>query len=209
MKFEHRDYAQRYRGVSKFQKSRLLIYGVALAAIVVAMFQLRQCSAPPTPPKAGPIEWVLTFEEARARAKLDSKPIMAFFFVEGNEACRRMESEIFTADVVRAQAQKFICVRLDGAAHPELVKRYRAIVYPAVAFTTPRGEWLRTVPYPQSPEHLVDEMREALKPQDLIPVSLEPSAGGDEADDEPGPEQPEESPALPPRPAEPSRGDAE
>ncbi len=207
MKFEHRDYAQRYRGVSKYQKSRLLIYGVALAAIVVAMFQLRQCSTPPTAPKAGPIEWVLTFEEAQARAKLDNKPIMAYFHEPGNDACRRMETETFTGDVVRAEAQKFICVRLDGTAHPQLVERYYVIAYPAVAFIMPGGLWLRTELNPRTPADLVRDMRKALEPREAIPVSIEPS--DDEANDEPGPEQPEESPALPPRPAEPSRGDAE
>jgi hypothetical protein len=77
MKFEHRDYGQRYRGVSKFQKSRLLLYGVALAAVVFAMLQLRQCSTPTAAPKAGPIEWVLTFDEAQAPANAAGKPIMA------------------------------------------------------------------------------------------------------------------------------------
>ena len=207
MKFEHSDYGRRYRGVSKFQKSRLLIYGVALAAVVFAMLQLRQCSPPPSAPKAGPIEWVLTLDEARARAKAVGKPIMAFFFVEGNEACRRMETETFAADVVRAEAQDFVCVRLDGTAHPQLVKRYLVIVYPAVVLIPPGGEPYVVLNY-RTPIELVREMRDALKPREAIPVSLEQPTG-DEAGNDADRHEPEESPILPPRPAEPSRGDAE
>jgi hypothetical protein len=119
-----------------------------------------------------------------------------------------MQNENFNADLFRAEAQKFVCVRLDGTAHPELVKRYLVIVYPAVVLIPPGGEPYVALNY-RTPIELVREMRDALKPREVIPISIERPAAGDEPGNDADRDEPEESPALPPRPAEPSRGDAE
>ena len=197
MRFEHgQSRYSRYARVSRAQRGRLVIYAVLLVAVVAAMFALRQ-------KRPGPIEWLLTFEEASARAKADGKPIMAFFYAEGNENCRRMERETFADEAVRAEARHFVCVRLDGNAHPDLVKRYLVIAYPAVAFISPSGERLPVILDYRSPEQFVREMQDVLNPEKLPPVPADQRTTAENG------QELTESPRLPPKNAEPSRGDAE
>jgi len=195
MRFEHgQSRYGRYARVSKAQRGRLVIYVVLLVGVLVAMYALRGQS------KTGPIKWLANFEKAQAQAKSDGKPIMAFFYVEGNAECQRMENETFADKDVRAQAQKFVCVRLDGKARPELVKRYLMVeVYPSVAFISPDGGPVWTVLNRWPPEDFLGEMQAALQPRK--PPDIPPGqADADELT---------ESPTLPPKNAEPSRGGAE
>jgi len=191
----------RYARVSRAQSKRLAIYAVLLVAVVAAMIVLRQRGrSTEQQPKAGPIEWLLTFEEATARAEANGKPIMLFFFAEGDEACARIDNVTFADPAVRAEAAKFICVRLNAKAQPELAERCYAVGCPAVAFISPGGDLLRTMLNEREPDKFLEEMRQALKPQEPTP---DPEATPDED------HQLAESPSLEPRNAGPSRGEAE
>jgi thiol:disulfide interchange protein len=178
MRFEHTDSRySRFARASKAQHRRLLMYAVLLVAVVVAMIALRG--------RGRQIEWVPTFEEASALAQTDSKPIMAFFYVEGNDNCRRMDRETFADEAVRAEAGSFVCVRIDGAAHPDLAQRYLAHAYPAIAFITPGGTLIQAELNSRKPQELVEDMRDALDRWKRRTLT--------------------ESPALPPRTADPAR----
>lgn len=199
MRFEHGESRySRYGRASSAMGKRLVIYVVLLVGVIAGMVMLQRKAKSPNQ-QAEPIEWLLTFDEATAQAKAKNLPIMAYFFDEGNEVCRRMDAVTFAHPAVRAEARKFICVRIDGPAHPELVERYLAIVYPAVAFISPSGERLPVILNYRTPKEMIGEMREVLAPREP-----EPAATG-----EAGAGPLEESPSLPPRNAEPSRGAAE
>ena len=182
MRFEHSDSRySRFARASKTQHRRLLMYGVLLAAVVVAMFALRN--------RGRQIEWLPTFEEATARAQADGKPIMAFFYVDGNENCRRMDRETFADKTVRAEARNFVCVRIDGAAHPDLAERFLAAGYPAIAFISPEGVLVQAELNNREPQELTDSMRGALdrwkrraltESPSLPPRTAEPTRAGDE-----------------------------
>ena len=206
MRFEHGESRySRYTRASKSQSKRLVIYAVLLVGVVVAMIALRQKVESPAP-QAGPIKWLLTFEEATAQAKAKDWPIMAYFFVEGNEDCKRMDTVTFADPTVRAEAGKFICVRIDGKAHPDLAKRYLQLeVYPSTAFIAPGGRLLLAAYNARRPDHFLDEIRRALKVRKQIAGSDEQPATADEPDSG----ALDESPSLPPRNADPSRGGAE
>jgi len=195
MRFEHQESRySRYGRISKAQRGRLVIYVVLLVGVLVAMYALREQS------------WLSSFEKAQARAKATGKPIMAFFYVEENAECRRMEKETLANKAVRAEARKFVCVRLDGKTHPALAERYIMVdVYPSVAFISPDGELVRTVLNRRSPEEFLVEMRAALQPREPTDVPPEQPTPADQT--EPG--ELDEDPTLPPKNAEPSRGDAE
>ncbi len=200
MRFEHHEESRysRYSRISKAQRGRIVIYAVLLIVVLAVMYILAQRAKP------GPIAWLPSFEEALAQAKAANKPIMAFFFAEGNAECRRMDDETFTDKAVRAEARTFVCVRLDGKAHPELVKRYLMVaVYPSVAFISSDGKPVLAVLNHRAPEDFLGEMQAALQPREPSPSPSEPSGTETER------EALTESPSLLPRNAEPSRGDAE
>jgi len=181
----------RYARASRAQSKRLAIYAVLLVVVVAAMIALRG--------KSGRITWLVTFEEATAQAKAQDKPIMLYFFVEGDEACARMDNVTFADRAVRAEAAKFVCVRLSAEAEPDLAERYYAVGCPAVAFISPGGELIRTMLNEREPGKFLDEMQQALTPRKPTP----------EREAMPDDEQLAESPGLKPRNAEPSRGEAE
>ena len=191
MRFEHgQSRYSRYARVSRAQRGRLVIYAVLLVAVVAAMIALRNRGRPTgQQQKTGPIEWLVTFEEATARAQADGKLIMAFFYVEGNENCRRMELETFADETIRAEAGNFVCVRVHGEVYPDLVKRYYVLTYPAVAFISPGGEPLPVIFDYRTPGNFLNEMGRALDRWKRGSLT--------------------ESPSLPPKSAEPSRGEAE
>ena len=201
MQFEgERSKYSRYARASRPQSKRLVIYAVLLVAVVAAMIVLRERTrSTEQQPKAGLIEWLLTFKEATARAEANGKPIMLYFFAEGDEACARMDNATFADPAVRAEAAKFICVRLSVKAEPELAERYYAVGWPAVAFISPGGELLRTMLNEREPDKFLEEMQEALKPRKPTP----------DREATPDDEQLAESPGLGPRNAGPSRGEAE
>jgi thiol:disulfide interchange protein len=207
MRFDHGESRySRYTRAPTAQNKRLVIYVVLLFGVVGAMIAFRHKAATPPSSQAGPIEWLLTFEEATARAEAKNTPIMAYFFAEDNAACQRMDVVTFADPTVRAEARKFICVRIDGATHPELVERYLHMnVYPSTAFISPEGELLRAAYNEREPDDLLREMRKALETGTLAPAPTEQPVAGNE------PESGglDESPSLPPRNAEPSRGAAE
>jgi thiol:disulfide interchange protein len=178
MRFEHSDSRySRYARAPKAQSKRLVMYAVLLVAVVVAMIALRNRGR-------ASIEWLPTFEEATARAQADGKPIMAFFYVKDNDDCRRMDRETFAHETVRTEAGKFVCVRIDGAAHPELAERFLVAGHPAVVFISPEGGHIQTELNSRTAQKMVGHMREALDRWKRRTLS--------------------QSPALPPKTAEPA-----
>jgi hypothetical protein len=177
----------RYARRARPQQKRLVIYAVLLVAVIAAMFMLnRRGNRPPAA-----IEWLPSFDEAEARALAQDKPLLAFFYAGDDEACQRMARDTFGDPAVRARAVDFVCVRLDGNAHPELAKRCLLSVldYPAVAFLTPAGERLLVFWGGRDPKRMLHEMDTAMQEWQRGRLT--------------------ESPSLPPRSAGPSRGDAE
>ena len=142
---------------SKPQQTRLIIYAVLLAAVIAAMFALKRTSST--------IEWQPSLDKAMARALAENKPILAFFYTDGSEECQRMARDTFGDAAVRAQVTRFVCVRLDGEAHPETAERclYGTLDYPAVAFLSPAGEPLLVSWDERSPRQMLKEIDAALE----------------------------------------------
>ncbi|MBN1917988.1 MAG: thioredoxin family protein [Verrucomicrobia bacterium] len=173
----------RYARRSQTQQKRLIIYIVVLVGVLVAMFALKRGRSS--------IDWAPSFEAAKARASAEDKPILAFFYMGDSEDCQRMARDTFGDPAVRARAAGFVCVRLDAEAHPETAKRclVNVLDYPAVAFLSPAGERLLVFWGDRDPRHMLREMDTAMEEWQLSRIV--------------------ESPSLPPRSAEPSRGDAD
>ena len=203
MRFEgERSKYSRYARTSRAQSKRLAIYAVLLVVVIAAMILLRErVRSTEEQPTVEAIEWLLTFEQATAQAEASGKPIMLFFFAEGDEACARMDNVTFADPDVRAEAAELVCVRLSAKAEPELAERCYAVGCPAVAFISPSGTLVQTMLNEREPDRFLEEMREALERARTMPDE-QPTTPGDD-------QELAESPGLEPRNAEPSRGEAE
>jgi tetratricopeptide (TPR) repeat protein len=67
------------------------------------------------------IDWSKDYESARAEAREKRRLILLHFTLEGRPVCKTMAEETFGhAAVARAAREKFVCVRVDADARPEL-----------------------------------------------------------------------------------------
>jgi hypothetical protein len=67
------------------------------------------------------IDWRKDYESARAEAREKGRLILLHFYLEGRPVCKTMAEETFGhADVARAAREKFVSVRVDVDARPEL-----------------------------------------------------------------------------------------
>jgi hypothetical protein len=67
------------------------------------------------------IDWRKDYESARAEAREKGRLVLLHFTLEGRPACRAMDEETFAqAEVARAACERFVCVRVDVDARPEL-----------------------------------------------------------------------------------------
>jgi thiol:disulfide interchange protein len=184
MQFDDKDQPRysRYAKRSSAQQKRVVLYVVLLAVVVGVMLTVRQKARPQ-------ITWVASFEKAQALARAEGKPIMAYFYADGNEDCRRMEQETFADRAVAGGSRSFVCVRVDGPANRGLAERYFAVAYPSVAFIGPGGERLPVVINHRTPDQMLDWMQDALRRWRLSTLT--------------------DNDTLPPKNADPSRGEAE
>jgi thiol:disulfide interchange protein len=183
MQFDDKDQPKysRYIRRSSAQQKRLVLYAVLLVVVVGVMLTLRG--------KAHRrIEWVASFQEAQALAQAQGKPILAYFYADNSDDCRRMDQETFADRGVIAESQLFVCVRINGPANAELAKSSLAVAYPSVAFIAPGGERLPVVINYRTPDQMLEWMQDAVRRWRLSTLT--------DAD------------ALPPKNADPSRGEA-
>ena len=67
------------------------------------------------------IDWRKDYESARQEAREKGRLLLLHFVLEGRPVCKAMAEETFShADVARAARERFVCVRLDVDARPEL-----------------------------------------------------------------------------------------
>ncbi|HVE40584.1 MAG TPA: thioredoxin family protein [Planctomycetota bacterium] len=67
------------------------------------------------------IDWRKDYESARAEAREKGRLILLHFYLEGRPVCKTMADETFGhGDVARAAREKFVSVRVDVDARPEL-----------------------------------------------------------------------------------------
>ena len=82
---------------------------------------------------------------ARLRAEAEQKPLLMFFAADWCSFCRQMGDDVFTKPEFRALAERFVCVRVEAAKHPELCTQYRVAVYPTLVLAAPDGTPLERV----------------------------------------------------------------
>jgi thiol:disulfide interchange protein DsbD len=140
------------------------IKGAGVAAVLVAF--LVRMAAPsavavepvqPNNPNPTPAEfaWAITFkldsEHATAapfdtvieQAKADCKPVLIDFFADWCAACKELDQHTYTSPLVKAEAERFVKVKVDGTEDHEvldaLYKRFGVQGLPTVAFIDPTG----------------------------------------------------------------------
>lgn len=90
-------------------------------------------------PKATKITWEPSLDAALAKAKASQKPIMIDFFATWCGPCKLLDQKIYPAPEVIAEAQNFVCVKVDVDKHTDIAQKYNAFSLPSLVFLNASG----------------------------------------------------------------------
>ena len=121
--------------LSKPTKLASIIPAVAGAVMLFSWLPLNHDTAPAGAAPA--IAWINNYEQGMAKAKAEGKPVLIDFGAEWCTACKELEHDTFPDATVRAEAQRYVAVRVDATDDEnedvnKLKKKYNVIGLPTV-----------------------------------------------------------------------------
>jgi len=114
---------------------------------------------------AASFAWLHDYDAAVERAKAEGRPMILDFWAEWCAACKELDRTVWADPRVRAEAARFVAVKLDGtegsdAFNAIAVDRYGIVGLPTVIFIDPRG---REAPHrvlgAVRPEEMIESLR--------------------------------------------------
>ncbi len=116
---------------------------------------------------AGGFAWLADEAQALALAKREGRPVILDFWADWCIACRELDRTTWADPRVRAEASRFVAVKLDGSYGSEAFaaasEKYGILGMPSVIFIDPRG---REIPERVTGAIGADEMLERLRAVD-------------------------------------------
>ena len=115
-----------------------VVGGVALAvALLVGISEWRTAHAVEVVP------WRADWAAARIESAQTHKPIFADFTASWCPPCQEMKRTTWADNTVKQALEKYIPVKVDVDAHPELSQQYGVNAMPTMAIVSEQGEILR------------------------------------------------------------------
>jgi thiol:disulfide interchange protein DsbD len=145
--------------------ARRLAKGVGVALVVGAIvYAGGAANARARARAAEGFAWVPSLEQGIALAKAEGRPVIIDFWAEWCTACKELDRIAWSDQRVRAEASRFVAVKLDGTdqddAFVEIAERFRVPGMPTVIFIDAKG---REVPDRVMGAIPADEMIERLR----------------------------------------------
>ena len=98
-------------------------------------------SAGPAHPSSERLAWSEWAPDAFERARRENKPILLSVQAGWCHWCHVMNDTTYAeGDIVERLNERFVLIRADGDARPDLAERYRRYAWPATVFLSPGGE---------------------------------------------------------------------
>jgi len=115
-------------------------------------------------PNAPAISWLTSEEEGVAKAKAENKPLLIDFGAEWCKGCKKLEQQTFPNPKVRAEAQRFVSVKvaMDDDDDPQVIAlkaKYKIVGLPTVIMLDKSGNEVSRLIDFKTP----DEMYTAMK----------------------------------------------
>lgn len=96
--------------------------------------------------RSNAIAWVNDYDEGMRRGQVEGKPVMIDFTAEWCVACKKLDTEVFSAASVSEEAGRFIAMKLDATEIDDdmqtLFARYQIMGLPSVLFFDSNGKFL-------------------------------------------------------------------
>jgi len=128
-----------------------------------------RAAAPSTASKS--MVWETSYESALKKAKTTGKPIMIDFFATWCGPCKILDSDIYTAPEVIADAAQFVNVKLDADVRADIHQKFGITAYPTIVWLDSNGtEVKRLQGLPPTPGYMQEQMQQALtsKPRESV-----------------------------------------
>jgi thiol:disulfide interchange protein DsbD len=142
---------------------RRLGKGTAVALLVGAIVYAAGAANARARSRAEGFTWLPSLEQGIALARAESRPLIVDFWADWCVACKELDRIAWADPRVRAEASRFVAVKLDGTegddAFVDLAERYGVVGMPTVLFIDARG---REVPERVQSAIPAEEMLERL-----------------------------------------------
>jgi len=122
---------------------------------------------------AADVPWVSDWAQAQRRIEQENRPAMIYFYSPKARPCRTMEEVTFRDPQVTALMGRFIPVRLEMEANPDLVRRFELMKVPTVIFFDGHSSLDTAVGY-KTPEDFAGYMSRIVQrmPGTLMPAGM-------------------------------------
>lgn len=115
-----------------------VVGGLALAmALIVGISDWRTAHAVEI------IPWRADLEAARAESATAHHPVFAYFTATWCPPCQQMKKTTWADNTLKAAMDKFVPVKIDVDAHPDLAQKYGVNAMPTYVILSEQGEVLR------------------------------------------------------------------
>jgi thioredoxin:protein disulfide reductase len=144
-----------------------LAKGLGVALLVGGIVYAAGASGARERARAASFAWLHSEEEAMALARASGRPVIIDFWAEWCAACKELDQTAWSDERVRAEASRFIAVKVDGTdgddAYVKATEKYGIVGMPTVIFIDGKG---REVPERITGAIEADEMLEKLSAVD-------------------------------------------
>jgi tetratricopeptide (TPR) repeat protein len=108
------------------------------------------------------IEWYRNLRDAQFLAEKLQKPVWAYWYIEDNDLCKKMDETFFSTEVSDI-SQSFICVRIDGAKDSESVLKYDVGAVPCIILLDKEDNEIDRIMGVVSRENLISRMKKVVE----------------------------------------------
>jgi len=106
-----------------------------------------------------------TYEDGMALAAAEGKLVMIDFMADWCGWCKKLDAEVYSQKEVVDLGTRFVCVKVNGDARRDLVRKYRVDGYPTILFLNAEGREIHRVSGYETARRFVDDMQAALSRQ--------------------------------------------